>query len=42
MRESRINDMEVGDTKNEFPHGNAWKQASFPQQAIICGSLKFE
>src|SRR5271168_3945304 len=42
MRECSVDNMRVRKTKDEFPYRDARKQASFADEAVVCGSLKFE
>ena len=42
MRECSVDNMRVRKAKDQFPHRNTRKQASFSEEAVVCSSLKFE
>ena len=42
VRECGIDNMRVRKAKDEFPHCNTRKRASFSEEAVVCSSLKFE
>jgi len=42
MRKGCVDNMRVRKAKDQFPYRNTWKQASFPEKAVVCSPLQFE